>query len=336
MELLNVELEQESILETLSELAVNVGISDEIKQALLQCFEHVAWVDDDGQTYYDALYDALYPPVDLSSISCVYTQSGTVYDTDSLDSLKSDLVVTAHYSDQSTETVTTYTLSGTLTEGTSTITVLYGGKTTTFDVTVTHNTMQILHEWDFTNSLVDSVGGVTATLSKNGSQPDLVRDSNGLNFSAYGQCVDLGEVYDRDISIDIEMSEVAMATYNGHIRLLMYGNAVNTGTGLLIFRYSGTVGWSSYVNSSWGNIFGSLTSRNSLDTTGNLKLTIKIDDNGAFSLYKDDVLIGTSNLTAPEKSTTFSHFYIGNSANNTGGANFYSAKVKKVKIYKEI
>lgn len=137
MELLNVELEQESILETASELTTTIGISDEIKQALLQCFEHVAWVDDEGQTYYDALYDALYPPVDLSSISCVYTQSGTVYDTDSLDSLKSDLVVTAHYSDQSTETVTTYTLSGTLAEGTSTITVLYGGKATTFDVEVT-------------------------------------------------------------------------------------------------------------------------------------------------------------------------------------------------------
>lgn len=72
----------------------------------------------------------------LVSISAVYTQSGTVYDTDSLDDLKDDLVVTAHYSDSTTETVTTYTLSGTLTEGTSTITVAYGGKTTTFDVTV--------------------------------------------------------------------------------------------------------------------------------------------------------------------------------------------------------
>ena len=138
-EIINVELEQESILETASELTTTISISDEIKQALLQCFSHVAWVDDEGQTYYDALYDALYPPVDLSSISCVYTQSGTVYDTDSLDSLKSDLVVTAHYSDQSTETVTTYTLSGTLTEGTSTITVTYMGKTTSFNVTVTEN-----------------------------------------------------------------------------------------------------------------------------------------------------------------------------------------------------
>jgi len=75
----------------------------------------------------------------VSSISAVYTQSGEVYTTDSLDSLKADLVVTAVYSDSSTETVAAedYTLSGTLAKGTSTITVSYGGKTTTFDVAVT-------------------------------------------------------------------------------------------------------------------------------------------------------------------------------------------------------
>ena len=77
--------------------------------------------------------------VELVSISAAYTQSGTVYDTDSLDSLKTDLVVTATYDDTSSATVPAadYTLSGTLTAGTSTITVTYGGKTTTFTVTVT-------------------------------------------------------------------------------------------------------------------------------------------------------------------------------------------------------
>lgn len=113
------------------------GLTEDIKAALLQIASKVAYIDEDGQDYYDALYDALYPPADLVSISAVYTQSGTVYDTDTLDDLKSDLVVTALYDDQSTETVTTYTLSGTLTVGTSTITVAYGGKTTTFNVTVT-------------------------------------------------------------------------------------------------------------------------------------------------------------------------------------------------------
>lgn len=116
------------------------GLSEDVKTALLQIASKVAYIDDDGQDYYDDLYDALYPPTPpatLVSISAVYTQSGTVYDTDSLDSLKSDLVVTALYDDQTTATVTTYTLSGTLTVGTSTITVAYDGKTTTFNVTVT-------------------------------------------------------------------------------------------------------------------------------------------------------------------------------------------------------
>ena len=112
------------------------GLTADIKSALLACFANVAWAGNDGQDFYDALESALNPPANLSSITCVYTQSGTVYDTASLDDLKADLVVTAHWSDNTTSTVTTYTLSGTLTEGTSTITVSYGGKTTTFTVTV--------------------------------------------------------------------------------------------------------------------------------------------------------------------------------------------------------
>lgn len=196
-------------------------LSDDVKQALLQLAQKVAYIDDQGQTYYQDLYDALYPPKTvvlitavfaqgstviyddtalndlkehltvtakyddnttsilpdsaytlsglleapsstvtvlyngvsttftvavtarptLSSISAVYTQSGTVYTTDTIDSLKDDLVVTAHYSDSSTETVpaANYTLSGALAEGTQTITVSYGGKTATFTVACTVN-----------------------------------------------------------------------------------------------------------------------------------------------------------------------------------------------------
>lgn len=117
------------------------GLSSTAKQALLNCFAHVAWTDEHGQDYYDALEAALYPSAELASISAVFNQGQTVvYDTDSLDVLKPMLTVTAHYSDETTETVTAYTLSGTLTEGTSTITVSYGGKTATFDVVVTDPT----------------------------------------------------------------------------------------------------------------------------------------------------------------------------------------------------
>ena len=122
------------------------GLSSGIKQALLDCFAHVAWTDEYGQDYYDALEAALNQPADLVSISAVYTQSGTVYDTDTLDSLKADLVVTATYDDSSTQIVTTYTLSGTLEAGTSTITVSYGGKTTTFNVTVSDQTVEYIKQ----------------------------------------------------------------------------------------------------------------------------------------------------------------------------------------------
>jgi hypothetical protein len=86
----------------------------------------------------------------LLSISAVYTQSGTVYDTDTLDSLKSDLVVTANWSDGRTLVITDYVLSGTLTAGTSTIVVAYSGKTTTFNVNVTKYALYPLQNGSFT------------------------------------------------------------------------------------------------------------------------------------------------------------------------------------------
>ena len=72
----------------------------------------------------------------LTGISAVYS-GGSVAEGTPLDSLKTDLVVTAIYSDSTTRTLTDYSLSGTLAKGTSTITVTYSDKTTTFNVTVT-------------------------------------------------------------------------------------------------------------------------------------------------------------------------------------------------------
>lgn len=130
-------------------------LSPAVKAALLQIAEKVAYIDEDGQDYYDAL-DAALNAKALLSIAAVYTQSGTVYNTDSLDSLKADLVVTAYYDDGTTADVTsTCTLSGTLAEGTSTITAEYNGKTATFSVTVTAQTYVtdgLIHQWDAINN----------------------------------------------------------------------------------------------------------------------------------------------------------------------------------------
>lgn len=221
------------------------GLTDDVKTALLQIAQKVAYIDSHGQDYYDDLYDALYNDttrsvllvlshvsssnsastvevgdsytttltasenytlntvsvtmggVDITStsyssgtitipsvtgnivitatavlaaqsITATYTQSGTVYDTDSLDSLKADLVVTANYAGGTSETVPAsgYTLSGTLTAGTSTITVSYGGLTDTFTVTVTEYLNYYPIEVVGTG-VVNTSGTVTANSSYN-------------------------------------------------------------------------------------------------------------------------------------------------------------------------
>lgn len=171
---------------------ISGGFTPEVKAALLQIAAKVTYIDEHGQDYYDALDAALNPPLNLAYISAVYTQSGEVYDNDSLDSLKADLVVTAYYTNGTSETLSSsaYTLSGTLVVGTSTITVSYGGKTDEFNVTVTAHWdlnwdytqgTPIGHGFSHSNTVVGSMvsdgyqikgtssGGCNIVLTNNGS-----------------------------------------------------------------------------------------------------------------------------------------------------------------------
>lgn len=72
------------------------------------------------------------PEVTLVRISATY--SGGSVPVGTAVSALTGIKVTAHYSDGSTAAVTDYTLSGTIKEGSNTVTVSYGGKTTTFTV----------------------------------------------------------------------------------------------------------------------------------------------------------------------------------------------------------
>lgn len=135
------------------------GLTEEFKQALLQCFKDVSWLDDQAaEADMAALYDALYP---VKSIAAVYTQTETVYPGTSLDSLKSDLVVTATYADGSTAVLADndYTLSGTLTVGISTVTATYKGKTASFSVTVTES--PVVYGYDIVGEPTISDGVMT-------------------------------------------------------------------------------------------------------------------------------------------------------------------------------
>lgn len=120
-------------------------LSEDAKQALLNCFKHVLWYGDWGETCREALEEALYPDTVLVRITAVFTQGSTeIYPSTPLNDLKAYLVVTGYYNDGTSRIITDYALSGTLEVGTSTITVLKEGKTDTFDVTVSEE-----REWDF-------------------------------------------------------------------------------------------------------------------------------------------------------------------------------------------
>lgn len=97
----------------------------------LRCRNADKWIEDtSGET---ALPEQVNPTVPtLSNISVTYTGGDVPIGTE-LTAL-TGITVTATYSDGSKSTVTGYSLSGTIAEGENTITVTYGGKTTTITV----------------------------------------------------------------------------------------------------------------------------------------------------------------------------------------------------------
>ena len=309
------------------------GLTDDVKTALMNLVDHLAWDDDDptGQTYITALSNALYPPANLVSISAVYTQSGTVYDTDTLDSLKPSLVVTANYSDSSTQTVTNYTLSGTLTAGTSTITVTYGGKTTTFSVTVTAN--PYLAYWDFTQSLVDTVNGYEFTLSC-GSRGTLERTSEGLVFS----CPDTGG-YDASaqlpngvnfqkgskLTIEFGASDAQFTKNGGHTSGTTYG--LGNGclmSGVITLYWRGSYDKFYSYGSEWSDKWISTAP----DYFNNKTMVVEVASDRTRTVTVDGVLFGTvpgSGISSDKYTFMFGR-------KTTDGQTFHNIVIKKVYV----
>lgn len=154
----------------ITDLENGSALTTEIKSALLACFRNVAWINDQGQTYYDALYEALYSNKKLLTIEAVFDQgSAVIYTDDSLEDLMQYLTVTAYYDDGSSAVVTDYSLLGTLTEGTSTITVFYSSASTTFDVTGVIDFYNVYHWNTNTDSdVVEVASGICDTYTYDG------------------------------------------------------------------------------------------------------------------------------------------------------------------------
>lgn len=126
------------------------GLTGTEKTLILSLFRNAAYTADMSATF--AQLEALWggsggeepdvpdvpdepdiPDVTLTSISATYNGGEVTAGTDV--SALTDIVVVANYSDGTSKAVTDYTLSGEIAVGENTITVSYGGKTTSFVVT---------------------------------------------------------------------------------------------------------------------------------------------------------------------------------------------------------
>lgn len=109
---------------------IEQGLTPEIKTALLNIFQHVAYTDAQGQTCYDALYAALYASAYPRIGATFDPGSNTIYVDEGLNALKQYLTVKVYEDAEDEGTVvasTDYTLTGTLADGENTVVVGYDG-----------------------------------------------------------------------------------------------------------------------------------------------------------------------------------------------------------------
>lgn len=324
------------------QITQSTGMSADFKAALENLLSKVAYIDSNGQSYLNALHAAMYPPANLISISAVYTQSGTVYDNQTLDDLKTDLVVTANYNDGSSSEVTAYSLSGSLIEGTSTITVTYEEETSSFNVTVTHyeRPIEYLYDWDFTESLTDSVSGVTAALTAGTNYSAPERTSAGVVFTQPTQRIYFGNTFNlagKTIEYDVASASFA-GNSSYHIRHLVMSNSnIDSGYGTSPFVYRANTGWSEYgytaasgTTRGWGSVWGNI----GIDEMSGKTVKIVIGEDGhTVTLYIGGTLIGTQTTCYYDSRAKYLMFGGQITYNASKGDQCYNLTLSGLRIY---
>lgn len=266
----------------------------------------------------------------LQSITAVFNQgSAVIYTDSSLDDLKPYLTVTARYSDSTTQTITNYALSGTLTAGTSIITASYGGKTATFNVVVSEAiTVSPIYNWDFTKSLTDTISGKTATTNA-------TRDSNGVTFSSPSQYIDFSLPFARNRTYEVDIDYIGnrVSQYTGHRRVFVFGTngtITESNTSAFLFSDHSPAGWWWYLGDAWDTQVVSTQQYSYFDGK---TLKIYIDADGYGFVYAK--LIGGNTYEYVGKSTGATtknegaYVFMGGSGND-GLAN---ARIKAFRVY---
>ena len=243
------------------------GLSDTFGRALLDCFSHVAWTDNNGAQYYNALYQALYP---IDSITAVFTPNNfIVYPETKLNELRPYLSVTAYSNGYATPLEDDqYTLSGLLLTGESTITVDYFGHTTTVTVTVMPSLMpEGYTRYDYIQAKQNVKGSTIAQTSF--IWLPALENINTLSFEGkFGQ----------------------------------KPNTTNGTTGIFGARPAEGLGYSFYWNGTdddpaWVYLRGAKTSLPSIKNVDRIKLVINNPETSPYTVSVNDELLATTDWT---------------------------------------
>lgn len=237
------------------------------------------------------------------------------------------ILVTAEYSDRSTAAVTGYTLSGTIEEGSNTITVSYGGMTATFIVTGIaaeegsgQEKGELLYNWDLTSSLTDSIRGATATLGGSATQ-----DENGLTISGVnGSCYFGSDLFSPGRSFEVDVASADYKNSGKHGFCIMTGTSGVNGNGNEGLTYTNGGKWRIYAGSSWHTEDEIITDKDAIAGK-----TIRFVSGGTNSLavYFDSFKLGEVTLSKAHTTT----LQIGSS-----GTSYYNLVVTAVRVYGEV
>ena len=199
------------------------------------------------------------------------------------------------------------------TDKSSSATSYAGGTLKINQIILCNPTMTLEHEWDFTQSLVDSIDGASTVTLYNSA----TRDSNGIKLSSATDYIKFPMSFETGYVYEFDMGDMIFKSSSNHGRFIMVDNESG-----LIYRSADHWGaWQdSWVQNRTSDTNSSLFANSTIKVVVRPDKSIEFYHNGEYYAHYtiSDSRIGVSNFT------------IGSS----DGQSFYNLVIKAARIYK--